>query len=107
MKDPVWSRLLLKDRPCERNPLCRTAAIGKGGSHWRSSWRTLSLGRDPALEQGESVRSPSLRSGRDNVLGTDHNPLPFSSCTTVQEKVEKTGSEVGAGKKGGVKGRWF
>ncbi|RMB96657.1 hypothetical protein DUI87_26722 [Hirundo rustica rustica] len=58
--------------------LWRTAAHGKGStleqfaensmgaahgkdSHQGSSWRTVSRGRDPMLEQGRSVRDPSPR----------------------------------------------
>ena len=48
--------------PVEGTPhwssLWRTAACGKD-SGWRSSWRTVFHGRDPVLEQGKSVRSPS------------------------------------------------
>ena len=41
----------------------KTAACAKD-SHWKSPWRADPCGRDPILEQGKSVRSPSPRGGR-------------------------------------------
>lgn len=66
------------------------------------SWRAVSHGRDPTLEQGQSVRSrPTKEKGEAD---TTCNEL---TAAAVGEDMEKIRSEVWPAIKGGLKGRCF
>ena len=75
--------------------------------HWRSSWRTVSHGRDPTLEQGKSVRSPppeeegAAETMCDELTAT---PIPIPLCCPGGGGTG-IGSSAEPGKKGGVEGR--
>lgn len=74
-----------------RNDLC-----------WRGSWRTISHGRDLALEQSNSVRSPPLE--KEGVAETLDELIPILfliPCTTGWEDVENSGVMLSPGRRGG------
>ena len=107
MRDPCWSSLFL--RHCGKDwcwsSSWRTAAHGKD-SHGKSTWRTVSYGRDPRLEQEKSIRSPPSERKRATETTCDElaaTPIPCPLALLVEEEVEKIGSEVEPGKKGGVR----
>lgn len=61
MEDTHQSSVFLKDCAPREGPSleqCRKICSCGKDSHWRRLWRTVSHGRDPTLEQGQSVRSP-------------------------------------------------
>jgi len=57
--DPMWvqcwSHIFLKDCTLWKAPMLEQFV--KNGSPWRRSWRTVSCGRDPTMEQEKSVRN--------------------------------------------------
>ncbi|KAK4824821.1 hypothetical protein QYF61_019671 [Mycteria americana] len=57
--------------------------VGKA-SRWRRSWRTVSYGRDPMLEQGKSVRSPlPEEEGAAETTGME--------CLSCEERLRELG----------------
>ena len=79
----------------------RTASRGKE-PHWRNSWRSVSLGGDPTLEQGQRVKRKEWQ--RLHVTNWPQPPFPdpLHSSGVGSREFE---SEVNHGKKGGVGGR--
>jgi len=73
--DPRWGSLFLKDCTLETHA---GAAHGKD-SCWRHLWRIVSHGRDPKLEQGKTVSSPSPEEEGAAEMTCDEliaNPIP-------------------------------
>jgi len=108
--DPRWSSLFLKDCTLWKRP-----TLGQFMKSC-SPWERLTLekfvedcspGRDPRLEQGQSVRSPpaegegAAETTCDELTATPipHPPAPLGG------RRERNRSEVEPGKKGGVGGR--
>jgi len=60
-------------------------------------WRTVSCGRDPTLEQGQSVRSPppEEEGAAETCDKPTTTPIP---CPPCREEVEKIRSKVKPGK---------
>ena len=79
-------------------------AVNGKDSHWRSSWRTVSCGRDPTLEQGKSVRSPpseeegAAETTCDELTATS---IPHPPCAAQGEEVEKSGMKLSWGRREG------
>ena len=54
-----------------------------------SSWKTVSRGRDPTLEQGKSVRSPPLEEERVAETNCDKlttTPIPCPTALLVRRR---------------------
>ena len=106
--DPQWNSLFLKDCTPWKGPTLEQFV--KNDSHRRNSWRTVSRGRDPTLEQGKTVRSPppeeegAAETTCDELTAT---PIPYPLRCSGRGGGRKIGNEVEPGKKGGVGGRCF
>ncbi|OPJ66508.1 hypothetical protein AV530_016553 [Patagioenas fasciata monilis] len=104
MGDPHWSSLFLKD--CTLWKGSALEQFMKKDSCWRSSWRTVSCGRDPTLEQENNMRSPlhEEEGAAETMCNDDEmtkSPIPHPSVPLVGEEVEKSGVKMSSGKSEG------
>jgi len=60
-----------------------------GQTHWRSSWRTVSCGRDLTLEQGKRVRRKEWQ--RQSVMNWSQTPFPIRLHCRDEGGREKSG----------------
>lgn len=76
-------------------------ATFRNSSHWRSLWRTVSHGREPMLEQWNSVRRPPPEEEGDGILWTDHR-THFLAPGQLVERKERKLAGINLRKKGRV-----
>ena len=108
MGDPRWSSLFLKDCTPWMGPMLEQ--FMKNCSPWEGltlekfmedclPWEGPHAGAGEECEEEGAAETTC-----DELTATPHSPSP---CATRGEEVEKIGSKVKPGKKGGVGGRCF